>query len=283
MPQLIAYDRVIDSAIALPGALAAETGLLPDWRIATAQQDDVPPFAAGCIWQEGQLVWSINPAEQHLVADGQLTVQTFGTAEQRSVSENAIANGLPALAWMAGDVVLHAAAVVMPGCRAAIAIMARSGGGKSTLLNEMMKAGGSLLADDTMVLRWQDGGWIGSGLPGGWFMRMEGQADRDFVMVPAGRSLRTAPVAAILALGLSDDAPETVLAGQPPIAALNLLLEHRHRPQVPRAIGREASYLNTLAAIATRVPIYTVTRQRGRICLTDAELAAMANLAKEEI
>jgi hypothetical protein len=281
--QLIAYDRVIDSAIALPGALAAGGGMLPDWRIVIAHQHDVPPFEPGCTWREGQLVWSINAAEQHLVVDRQLTVQTVGAAKSRSVSENAIANGLPALGWIAGDVVLHGAAVVMPGCSAAIAIMAPSGGGKSTLLNELMQAGGRLLADDTLVLRHEHGEWIGSGLPGGWFMRVDGQTERDFIAVPTGRSLQRAPVAAIIALTLSDDATGSAIVRQRGIPALNILLDHRHRPQVPRAMHAEALYLKPLAAIAAQVPIYRLTRQHGRICLTDAELAAMAGAINEEV
>lgn len=282
MPRLIAYDRVIDSAVPLPGALSADNARDPDWAVSLECSDNVPPFTRGCRWNDQCLTWSLNPAEQHLVMDRQLSLQTFGPVNGQAVSENAIANGLPALSWIAGAIVLHAAAVVMPQCHSAIAIVAPSGGGKSTLLNQLMRAGAILLADDTLVLRREGSRWIGSGLPGGWFMRVDGQIERGFVTAPAGRSRQRAPVAAILALTLADDGQLPCLQRQRGIAALSLLLAHRHRPQVPRAMGNEASYLPSLAAIAAELPIYGLTRQRGRIRLTDAELAAMADLANDE-
>lgn len=62
------------------------------------------------------------------------------------------------------------------------------------------------------------------------------------------------------------------------IAAISALLNHRHRALVARAIGSEPANLATFADIAAMVPIVNMSRQLGRIALTDAELAAMAGL-----
>lgn len=274
--RVIAYDRIIESALALPGALDAPGGGRPEWQVIVEDVGTAPPFAAGCVWHDGQLVWSINPAEQHVVCDRQLLVRHSSTADPRSVSENAIANGLAALAWIAGDVVLHAAAVVMPGADSAIAIMAPSGGGKSTLLNELMNAGACLLADDTLVLRREGSQWIGSGLAGGWFMRMANGRDRTFIAAPADRSRRCAAIGALFCLSLEPEAPVAAMQRCDSIAAVSSLLHHRHRAMVARAIGTEAANLAIFASIAAAVPVVTWARQLGCLRLTNEELAAIA-------
>lgn len=279
MARLIAYDRAIDSAVALPGALDASGDAKPDWLVTVDDLGHAPPFAPGCVWRDAQLVWSINPAEQHVVTDRHLALRHSAAADARSVSENAIANGLPALAWIAGHVVMHAAAAVMPGADSAIAIIAPSGGGKSTVLNELMQAGASLLADDTLVLRREGNRWIGSGLAGGWFMRTNNGSDRAFRVAPVERRLRRAAIGAFICLSL-EKAEVAVNAVQRinGIAAISALLNHRHRTLVARAIGSEAANLATFAEIAAMMPIVNMSRQWGRIALTDAELAAMAGL-----
>jgi hypothetical protein len=204
MARLIAYDRIIESAVTLPGALDAPGDAKPDWQVTVDDLGDAPSFAPECVWRDAQLVWSINPAEQHVVRDRHLVLRHSAEADAQSVSENAIANGLPALAWIAGNVVLHAAAVVMPGADSAIAIMAPSGGGKSTVLNDLMQARASMLADDTLVLRREGNRWIGSGLAGGWFMRTNNGSGRAFSVAPVGRRLRSAAIGAFICLRLEE-------------------------------------------------------------------------------
>ena len=280
MARLIAYDRIIESAVALPGALDAPGDARPEWRVTVDAVEDAPPFAPECVWRDAQLVWSINPAEQHVVTDRHLALRHSAEADVRSVSENAIANGLPALAWIAGNVVMHAAAVVMPGADSAIAIMAPSGGGKSTVLNELMQAGASLLADDTLVLRREGNRWIGSGLAGGWFMRINNGAGRAFSVAPAERRLRSAAIGAFICLSL-EEAEASVNAMQRigGVAAISALLNHRHRALVAGAIGSQSANLATFAEVAAMVPIVNMPRQWGCIPFTDEELAAMAGLA----
>lgn len=280
MARLIAYDRIIESAVALPGALDAPGDARPEWRVTVDAVEDAPPFAPGCVWRDAQLVWSINPAEQHVVTDRHLALRHSSEADARSVSENAIANGLPALAWIAGHVVMHAAAVVMPGADSAIAIMAPSGGGKSTVLNELMQAGASLLADDTLVLRREGNRWIGSGLAGGWFMRTNNGSDRAFNVAPAERRLRRAAIGAFICLSLEKaEVAENAVQRINGIAAISALLNHRHRAFVEGAIGSQSANLATFAEIAATVPIVNMPRQWGHIAFSDAELAALAGLA----
>lgn len=280
MAQLIAYDRIIESAVALPGAMAAPATAAPEWQVAVEDLAQAPPFAAQCAWREGQLVWSISQSQQYLVRDRQLLVRHRGAQDALSVSENAIANGLPALAWLAGDIVLHAAAVVMPGADRAIAIMAPSGGGKSTLLSELMQAGASLLADDTLVLRREGRHWIGSGLAGGWFTRSDCGSERRFSVAPVEQCRRRAMIGAIICLLLTREAPVDAVQPITGMAAITALLNHRHRALVARAIGSEPANLDSFAGIAASVPMVTMARQWGSIGLTAAELAAMAGLSK---
>jgi hypothetical protein len=268
MARLIAYDRIIESAVALPGALDAPGDARPEWRVTVEAVEDAPPFAPECVWRDAQLVWSINPAEQHVVTDRHLALRHRSEADARSVSENAIANGLPALAWIAGNVVMHAAAVVMPGADSA------------TVLNELMQAGASLLADDTLVLRREGNRWIGSGLAGGWFMRTNNGSDRAFSIAPAERRLRRAAIGAFICLSLEKaEVAESAVQRINGIAAISALLNHRHRALVAGAIGSQSANLATFAEVAATVPIVNMPRQWGCIPFTDAELAAIAGLA----
>jgi hypothetical protein len=60
------------------------------------------------------------------------------------------------VALLRGYEALHAGAIATP--RGAFAITAASGGGKSTLLSELIARGAALLADDVLVLEARDGG-----------------------------------------------------------------------------------------------------------------------------
>lgn len=280
MPRFIAYDRIIDSAIALPGAMLAAAEDSVDWHVAI-DRCSAPPFDTGLVWEKQQLSWTINPTEQYLCEARRLIVRATIVADQQQIERNAIANGLPALAWIAGDIVLHACAVIMPGADVAIAFMAPSRGGKSTMLAQLMAKGATLLADDTLVLRHDGTRWIGSGLPMGWFERdpEAGESVRRFVGAKSGQSARRAEIAAIMVLQLVDAGSSTVMTPVTGTEAIAALLAHRHRPQVPVALGCTVPNLQQMAAIAASVPVFKVRRTRGDPALTTAELQSFSAAA----
>lgn len=87
-----------------------------------------------------------------LAADGsELACATDGDRERdwrRMLEELA----LPCTSLLLGQEALHAGAVALPD-GGAVALLAPSGGGKSTLTAALLDAGGELLSDDVLVLR----------------------------------------------------------------------------------------------------------------------------------
>jgi hypothetical protein len=84
-----------------------------------------------------------------------------------------VATALPAILWMRGRFVLHAAAVLMPGRDAAIAIAGPSGVGKSAALAQLIVRGAAVLADDSVSVAVGASGLIASGLPSVYFVRSD--------------------------------------------------------------------------------------------------------------
>lgn len=277
MPFFTAYDRLIDSVIDLPGAMP-EPQAQGDWTVTLHSLPATNSPKPGLEWRGGELHWPINPDELHLCRDRHLAVRVSATADSAAIAPHIIANGLPALAWIAGDIVLHACAVVMPGADAAIAIMAPSRGGKSTLLAQLMDAGASLVADDSIVLRIEAGQWVCSGLPMGWFERDDSGQGRRYVPAPAGRSLRRARLGVLVDLRLVDEPVASPVERMDGIAAMTALLRHRHRPQVPQALGSTAAVMRSLAQIAARIPVHTLKRRRGEIMLTTEQRQTISSL-----
>lgn len=170
-------------------------------------------------------------------------------ADDAMVSALLVATALPALMWMRGGFMLHASAFIAIGQTEAIALSAPSGGGKSTLLAEALVRGAQLLADDSLCLDANGATLTGCGLPCGYFTH-----DRRFVAVPGDQQCAAAPLGTLVIL---DRAP-----GHPPgiapltgVAALEALLQARHRPRVPALVADRAQSLANAARIASRLSI----------------------------
>ena len=203
-------------------------------------------------------------------AGERITVECAAGASESAVTGYLIATALPALLWMRGDIVLHMAAVVLPGMSGAIAFGGPSGIGKSTIVHQLVAAGAKMVADDTICVRFEGQTPVVSGLPSGYFLA---DADiRAFRKVPAEQRLSWAGLAAVVMLGprkSSGIAAFHVLNG---VSAFEVLLAGRHRPRVPTLLGRNEALLPVLARLSGNLPLHRWDRLEGQHAVDPREL-----------
>lgn len=280
MPGFIAYGLRVRSDIRIPGALPhADAAGEADIAIASN-----PPSAA-----QSELIYRFEGADlcftaprvaEYRCATNTIRVTPHPGAREAAVAEMLIATALPALLWMRGKFVLHAAAAQLPGAHGAVAIAGVSGSGKSTVLAQLVEAGAAVVGDDTLALDPHGGAAEAAGLPGGYFVRgMEGAA-RTYHAVAPDRSRRRAQLAAILMLSRADAEAPGSLRRLGPVERVAQLLAHRHRPRVPALLGRDAATLADSTLLAAAVPIYSWQRPAGVRELAAWEWTALARCAE---
>jgi len=255
----VGYGLNIATEIPIPGAMRATDGEPAEIHI---------DYGAPASWTE-QLAWG-----PYRVADADLFdftapgVATFSCRDRRRITitpnERAdeaaiaamlIATALPALLWARGEIVVHAAALAMPGAHSAMLFAGPSGSGKTTRLLRGIDAGGRAIADDSVRLRLVDDVVVGSGLPGGAFVRGggdgHGDPTRTFRAFPSDRQLREYPVEFTYLIG----SQETHSASGPRLSGLTALLRHRHRWRIAQLLRAEPELLLSLARIAAAMKI----------------------------
>ena len=187
-------------------------------------------------------------------AGERITVECAAGTSESAVAGYLIATALPALLWMRGDIVLHMAAAVLPGMSGAIAFGGASGSGKSTILHQLVAMGANMVADDTICVRFDGQAPRVSGLPGGYFLH---DADvRAFQSVPSEQCLPSAPLAAVIMLGLRKSSGTAAFHALNGASAFEALLAGRHRPRVPALLGRNEALLPVLARLSGNLPIH---------------------------
>lgn len=276
MRGFIAYSLRIRSDIGVPGGLdAPRAAEAADIAIELAPPRAGPADPA--LRREGDEICFDAPgvAAYRCLAE-RIRVAPCPGADAADVEAVLVATALPVSLWMRGGFVLHAAAARLAGHESAIAIAGASGSGKSTILAQLIDAGGSVLADDTVLLAAGDEAVQGSGLAGGYFRARDERAVRHFHPVPRERALERAPVAAILVLSRGDPGTLTRLA---PVEAVAHLLANRHRPYAPALLGRHAATLADSTLIAGSTPIYAWRRPAGALELAAWEWDALARCA----
>jgi hypothetical protein len=271
----LAYDLVIYSALPIPGGVALEHDdprvargadahiVLGDTALVGAARALGPYRLAG----DALLFEMPGVARYRCEAGARITVERSAGASDAAIAGYLIATALPALLWMRGDIVLHMAAAVLPGMSGAIAFGGATGSGKSSILEQLVAAGASMVADDTMCVRFdgQDpiSGPVVSGLPGGYFLA-DGGAARTFRTVPPGQRVSSARLAGVVTLGsrmASGNAGFHLLTGA---SAFEALLAARHRPRVPTLLGRDKALLPVLARLSRDLPIHRWNRLEGQ-------------------
>lgn len=207
-------------------------------------------------------------------AGARMIVERIGDATESVAASYLIATALPALLWMRGELVLHAAAAMLPGAAGAIAIGGASGTGKSTVLRQLVAAGASVVADDSLCVRFNGADVTVSGLAGGCFVtEADNDTSRRLEIVPPEHQIRAAPFAGLVMLGArlsSGGAAFHPLSG---VAALEALLASRHRPRIPTLLGNNKAMLAALAHLSERLPVHLWHRREGAAALDRAEMA----------
>jgi hypothetical protein len=253
----IAYDRLIESCVAVPGAVATNDPadhspdlairMLPTSRASGADEPIYRLDGPALLFSPpGIAIYRCQPDE--------IVISPLIGADADDVTALLVATALPATVWMLGDFVLHAAAVRLPGHERAVAFASSSGGGKSATAAALVERGADLVADDTVRICRRSDVPIASGLPGGWFAHVDGQQTRTFCAAPPDRTVRNCPLGAVVIL--TDDGPIDFLALLDPLEAVEQLLANCHRPRIPALLGRRPEALRFCSFLAQSIPVY---------------------------
>jgi hypothetical protein len=248
----------VDSAVEIPGALAAETGaadlrvMLGEAKVGEVERS-LGPYSLGA---EGVLFAMPGVARFLCRRDGaEIVVQPEGAAAERQAAAFMIATAIPAALWLRGEMVLHGAAAVPAGREAAVGFLGASGAGTSTLLAKQVDEGAQAVAEDSFRVWWEGEQWRVAGLPGGVWLREPGDAldaERRFRQFGAGQSVASSPMRGLVVL--AQGAETARVRG---LAVLEGLLRQRHRAAVCKLVDGEAALLKKWAALAASVPLYS--------------------------
>ena len=269
-----AYGLTIRSTLEIPGAVA----IAGDAGAADIVIAEGPVVAQGGrrvltqLRDDGRLTFEPPGAARFLCDRDSIAFERLAGASDRMIGGFLIATALPAVLWMRGEIVLHAAAAILPGASEALAIMGASRSGKSTVLRALIAMGARILADDTVCVRRTAAGIEASGLPGGYFL-----GDRPRTFHPVGHGVDTAPLAGIMLLN-PRTGEEPDIRKLPRIEALTGLIAHRHRPRIPMLLGRREALMVELAELAGVLPMHTWRRREGDAALSPEEIARLRGL-----
>jgi hypothetical protein len=277
----VAYDLVIESEIDICGAIPAEPDLAAAQdltiEIGPAHIADAAAANGPYRYLDGQLLFSApGVARFSCEAGRKIVIDPAPNADVGEIEALLVATALPAILWMRGRFVLHAAAVLMPGRDAAIAIAGPSGVGKSAALAQLIVRGAAVLADDSVSVAVGASGLIASGLPSVYFVRSDDSTNRRPCVVPRERWTRSARLGVIVALHRSADCPAPSFSPLDPVSAIEQALRYRHRPRIPAILGLEQRVLEDCAFLARQISIYLWHRRGGAVPLADDEIAALA-------
>lgn len=273
------FDQVLDSAIGIPGTIPVDEHIVSKSTIRIDLEPGQTNAGAPLYTRvdDGLMFNATNVASYQCQPD-RIEVRPCPGSDPEWVTGLLIATAIPAVLWMQGRFVLHAAAIVLDGSNHCIAIAGPSGAGKSVLTRQLLQQGASLLADDSVALAVTDEGIIASGLPGGTHCWTGNGDDRCFEPVPLDQSVKSAPLGAIILLdGFTDIFVSTELNK---LAAIEKIIACRHRPRIPAALGGIGAALMQAAAIADQVPVTLWNRSNGDMVLSGAEMELLWSMRR---
>lgn len=274
---LLGWSLRIRSELAIAGAVPAEGAAAPDVMVSLGAAETLTgstrfPYIFG----DGTILFEPPGVGRYRIEPDRIIVEPAPGAAEDDVAALLVATALPALLWMRGCFVLHAACVV--GAReGAFAFAGASGTGKSLLSASLVREGRSLVGDDTVILTTEGAQVIAAGLPGGQFVadvETLSLAERAYAEVPPEQRRGEAPLKAICLLRPADGT-EPGLTRLESVQSVAALLANRHRPAVPRGLRLEARSLEQAGNIAGLVPIYALDFDPARIA-PDALITLLA-------
>lgn len=284
MPDYAIYGGRLSSELEFPELAPAAPGA-PDWSVRVSAAPGDPPLD---LLGELPLEGGITARLQRTAAGFSLSFEDTGrfdiradggeivwrpatNADESAARLDILGRGLAVALHCRGGFCLHASSVVIGG--RAVAFLAQSGTGKSTLAYALVRAGAQLLADDALPL---DPGPPVMAQPGAQHVRLNDDSARateapsEYVVGPRGkRELRgfepgqvatgAAPLAALYLLApvaADADAPIARERVTPWIATTALLAQGRLGPLLG---GAEAAVaLRRAGAVASAVPVYVL-------------------------
>lgn len=281
--QFVVFGEVVRSEIPIEGAIRDLSSMRPTIRVerGNVTGDRVRDTSGSYeLRTDGSLVFTAGGVGRYLCCpDGRLVIDADDGADPAHVAALLEATALPAMIWLLDpdSLLLHAAAVVPEGDTTAVAILAPTRGGKSTVLAQLLDEGCSVVADDVVRVRLVGQTIVVAGLPSV-IRQRSGGADalgdlRRSFEVPARRQVASASLGALVLLERAVAASSPPCTHVSPGEALRAILAHRHRRRVPELLCREPAGLQLAGVLSRSVPVLRWTRTEGDIQLRPEELA----------
>lgn len=282
-PVCRAYGLLIRSAWPLPGAMAIiadeqDYAAAPDIEIieGSAALVGVAEESGPYRYTPNKLVFERRGVARYLCEEGKrIVIEPFAGAREFDIVGSLIATALPATLWMRGEIVLHAAAAVLPSSACAIAIDGPSGSGKSTILDRLVAAGARVVGDDTLCVRSVGNVIQVSGLSAAYFLRdaaSDTAEERVLRTVSEARQLPSADLAAFAVLAMPRQDNGFGFCKLQGYDALEVLLNGRHRPRIPRLLQSDACLLPSFAELAQKISVYSWQRCDGGVAIHPDEV-----------
>lgn len=267
------FGLTFHSEIAIPGTVATafsggEQGA--PIRVSVCRETIVGNGMPEFRLEREELVFAPREVGEYRIGIDRIEIALRADADPELVGVLLVATALPALLWMRGHMVLHAAGLAMPGGDV-VAIAGASGSGKSSLAQALLRQGARLIGDDSLDLQYQDWGISIAGLPGGYYLG-EGDA-RSFQRIPPASSQQQGKLAHLVVLEPRGEGAR--LRRVVGVEAVAMLLEHRHRPQVPALLGLRQRSLAFATELVKIVPVFAWSRRMGDVDIEPDRLMAM--------
>jgi hypothetical protein len=271
IPAQFGFGLELRSDLTVPGAVSTS----PIDLAPVVDINMMPPATADAdakFERDGDTIIYRHPAGSFRCAADRIEITPSQPTDVDMLGSLLVANALPTVLWQRGAFILHAACIRMPS-GPTIAIAGRSGSGKSRLAASFVKAGAELLGDDSLALTTDGESIIAAGLPGGWYARQQGANVRQFKSISPGPAGGIASVDVVAVIG------EAELSFVPlsPLSAFELLMQHRHRPQVPTLLRIHHLTLIQATRIAKHLAVFNIGTCNG----SDTEILATRRLLTE--